>query len=107
MIKNKASARFEPRVKFVSYSGKWPNLCSGTLVLEIDGEIWTFGDALSDASHERFWIPGGDCGDVSLQGEWATDIAALPEELRELNLALEIDRVINASIERGHCRGCR
>jgi len=26
------------RVKFVSYNGHYPNLCSGNLVLEIDGE---------------------------------------------------------------------
>ena len=25
------------KVEFVSYDGKWPNLCSGKLVLSIDG----------------------------------------------------------------------
>lgn len=25
------------RVEFVSYTGKWPNLCSGILTLNIDG----------------------------------------------------------------------
>lgn len=30
-------------VEFVSYSGKWPNLCSGELTLEIDGEEVAFG----------------------------------------------------------------
>lgn len=30
-------------VKFVSYDGKWPNLCTGTLVLNIDGTDYSFG----------------------------------------------------------------
>lgn len=30
-------------VKFVSYTGNYPNLCRGDLTLEIDGEIVTFG----------------------------------------------------------------
>lgn len=29
-------------VEFVSYDGDFPNLCSGTLVLRIDGEKVTF-----------------------------------------------------------------
>ena len=29
------------RVEFVSYSGRYPNLCSGTLVLRIDGKTVT------------------------------------------------------------------
>lgn len=29
-------------VEFVSYDGEYPNLCSGTLMLSIDGEPWNF-----------------------------------------------------------------
>lgn len=29
-------------VEFISYNGDFPNLCSGTLVLRIDGEEVTF-----------------------------------------------------------------
>ena len=29
-------------VKFISYDGKYPNLCRGKLTLEIDGEKVTF-----------------------------------------------------------------
>lgn len=32
-------------VKFVSYTGRYPNLCSGILTLEIDGENVNFGYA--------------------------------------------------------------
>ena len=30
-------------VKFVSYDGKWLNLCTGTLVLNINGTDYSFG----------------------------------------------------------------
>ena len=30
-------------VKFVSYDGEYPNLCTGTLVLNIDGTDYSFG----------------------------------------------------------------
>ena len=31
------------RVKFVSYTGEYPNLCDGVLTLEIDGVQYKFG----------------------------------------------------------------
>lgn len=30
-------------VKFISYSGKYPSLCCGELILEIDGKEYSFG----------------------------------------------------------------
>lgn len=35
---------FKPKnVEFVSYTGGWPNLCSGVLTLKIHGEEHRFG----------------------------------------------------------------
>ena len=39
---------FKPKnVEFVSYTGGWPNLCSGVLTLKIHGEEHRFGYRLS------------------------------------------------------------
>lgn len=44
-------------VKFVSYIGSYPNLCSGKLTLEIEGETVSFG-YFAD-SLPPFWTSGG------------------------------------------------
>ena len=40
---------YRGKVKFISYDGKYPNYCSGTLTLEIDGETAVF------KPENRFW----------------------------------------------------
>lgn len=37
-------------VKFISYTGKYPNLCSGILTLEIDGRTIRFGNRYVDST---------------------------------------------------------
>ena len=39
-------------VEFVSYNGKFPNLCRGTLVIKVNGE---------EISLENYLISGGQC----------------------------------------------
>lgn len=39
-------------VEFVSYNGKFPNLCSGTLVIKMNGK---------EVSLENYLISGGQC----------------------------------------------
>lgn len=39
-------------VEFVSYTGKYPNLCNGTLTLRIDGKEVRFNDKVS--GNKRF-----------------------------------------------------
>ena len=39
----KSSSVENSRVKFIDYTGRYPNLCSGVLTLEIDGKIYKFG----------------------------------------------------------------
>ena len=104
-------------VKFVSYTGKYPNLCSGVLTLEIDGEEYRFGHDYTiynwntDGNYDRFWSSGGSCGFINgyseeyvKQGEWTIDVSAMPEELKKY--AAEIDEVFNSNVRYGCCGGC-
>ena len=97
------SSSVENNVKFISYTGKWPNLCSGDLTLEINGKTYKFGYG---QEYPSFWTSGGSCSirhGVSY-GEWEIDVDDLPEELRKY--ALEIDRVFNENVDYGCCGGC-
>ena len=94
-------------VKFISYTGKWPCLCVGTLTLEINGKEYTFGHG---GKYYSFWHSGGSCGFTNgyrdsyvNHGEWKIDIEELPEELR--CYASEIDEVLNATVAEGCCGG--
>ncbi len=56
-------------IKFISYTGKYPNLCSGVLTVEIDGKEYKFGHEYTDYdwknncykndNFEQFWTSGG------------------------------------------------
>lgn len=85
-------------VKFISYTGKYPNLCNGVLTLEICGEKVTF--------EKPFWISGGHCVHTYgiLKGEWEIDYNAIPEKYRKY--AYEIDEVFNDNVDHGCCGGC-
>jgi hypothetical protein len=107
-------------VKFVSYTGKWPNLCSGVLTLEIDGIAYHFGhevgsyditaNKFKDNNCDSFWHSGGcvqadeDWNYNVLQGEWEIDADEIPEEFRKY--AAEIDEVFNNNVPWGCCGGC-
>lgn len=96
-------------VKFISYTGRWPNLCSGILTLEINGKTYKFGYS---QKYPKFWYSGGSCGfkdrvnweSYINYGDWEIDVDDLPEELRKY--ASEIDRVFNENVEPGCCGGC-
>ncbi len=99
-------------VKFVNYTGKYPNLCRGTLTLEIDGIEYTFGGKYNEpeTDFKQFWCSGGNvrfddnwCAHVERE-EWTIDVDDLPEQFREY--AQEIDRVFNENVEWGCCGGC-
>ena len=95
---NKDDSRVD-HVKFVSYTGKYPTLCSGKLTLLIDGENVEF-----DGIKDRFLASGGFIsGDYyAYTGEWVICIDDIPEKYRKY--AYEIDRVFNEHVPHG-CRG--
>lgn len=107
-------------VEFISYTGRYPNLCSGVLTLKIDGEICRFGhesgsfnfnkDKYDDDNYDEFWYSGGkvsfsgEYGYNVSEGEWEIDVNELPEKFRKY--ASEIDYTFNANVEHGCCGGC-
>lgn len=113
------------RVRFISYTGGYPNLCSGILTLEIDGKEYKFGhnygnyhyddkgvgrftdEDPDNPNFEKFWSSGGYITgfyeDVE-SGEWEIDADDLPEQFRDI--ANEIDEVFNANVPWGCCGGC-
>jgi len=105
-------------IKFISYTGEYPNLCSGVLTLEINGVEYRFGhDYLksdswkNDGNHQAFWRSGGSCGFIGdfedcyvNEGSWIIDVDELPDELKQY--AHEIDEVFNDNVDYGCCGGC-
>ncbi len=111
MLINKNS-KMNSHVKFVSYTGGYPNLCNGILTLEIDGATYTFGSSWKEPKPDfnKFWCSGGSVTadehwdfDVK-QGEWVINVNDLPEQFRKY--AIEIDEVFNENVEWGCCGGC-
>lgn len=98
----KTSDKYE--IKFISYTGKYPNLCSGDLTLNVNGKIMEFG---YNKPYPCFWITGGGCsfkeGNVS-KGKWLINMSKLPDELQ--NYANELEIIINDNIPYGCCGGC-
>lgn len=107
MLVNAESLEVTKHVKFISYTGKWPNLCGGILTLEIDGVQVQFGNEWNnDKLNPRFWEPGRySLMTYGERSEWQIDVDKLPEKYRKY--AAEIDQVFNSYVEYGHCGGCR
>lgn len=87
------------RVEFVSYDGKFPNLCSGKLVLRIDGEEIAFPEYCM-RSGGSVWF--SDDWDAHIESDpWSVDV---PEQYADLKK--EIEDCVNENVEHGCCGGC-
>lgn len=114
LVNTESMQQNEKHVQFVSYSGKYPTLCSGVLVLEIDGQEFSFGYSHnapdgSAPDFPPFWRTGGGCGFCgnvpnTWEGEWEIDGDWLPEQFH--SFADEIDREFNENVDYGCCGGC-
>jgi len=78
-------------VKFVSYDGAWPNLCSGTLVISIDDVQFKF--------EQDNLCSGGNSGPWTISN-WPKGIPN-NKKLREA-----IIKLVNNNIQWGCCGGC-
>jgi hypothetical protein len=88
-------------VKFISYDGAYPNLCSGTLVLAIEGKEYKF---------PRSCLSSG--GSVSFTDDWEEIVTSGPWEITDFPVDFpeyakkEAVAVVNQNIEYGCCGGC-
>lgn len=86
-------------IEFVSYNGRYPNLCRGTLVIKVNGE---------EVSLENYLYSGGRCwfdkewNDHVEEGDWR--ITKLPDDLEPYRD--EILEVVNENVVHGCCGGC-
>ena len=103
-------------IEFVSYTGKYPNLCNGILTLNIDGKLVEFGHDYTKSWEELekdnppFWQSGGNCGirvdgdEYCEDGPWEIDEERIPEEYKKY--AKEIRKIFNENVQFGCCGGC-
>lgn len=89
------------QIEFVSYTGKYPNLCGGELRVRVEGK-----ERLVDSS----LISGGTCywdsrnlQEILTAGAWSVyfrDESFTPEE------QARIVELVNANVPHGCCGGC-
>lgn len=96
-------------VEFVSYTGKFPNLCSGELTLKIDGKVVTFGSDYTKCEYPQFWCSGGNTfiypdEEGVIKEPWIIYKEDLPDKYHVY--LDEIREEFNSSVPYGCCGGC-
>lgn len=93
------------RVEFVSYDGEYPNLCSGTLILKVEGvNVEMPKYCLRSCGRVWFEKVEGGLDEHVESGAWKIDSYWMPEFLKPFTE--EMEAVINANIPQGCCGGC-
>jgi hypothetical protein len=85
----------------IQYDGSYPNLCSGTLVVTIDGVEWQF-PRYALCSGGSVWFDE-DWSENVTQGDWT--IVEWPAGFPE-NIKKDVLEAINENIQSGCCGGC-
>ena len=89
-------------IEFISYSGKWPNLCRGTLIIKVNEREYYLNNILNSGGSCRFL---NGYSEVYVEhGNWHIHKESLPEEIR--NLKDEIENIVNLNVKHGCCGGC-
>ena len=94
------------KIEFVSYDGKYPNLCSGVLTLKVDGEEYSWNHCLGSGGRIEH---DGNWNDIQIHtGPWEVHLDY--DDLHHLNFTEEeinlITDLVNENVEPGCCGGC-
>ncbi len=85
----------------IKYNGKYPNLCSGKLIVVINGIKWVFPDYCLSSGGSVFF--NEDWGEQIESGPWS--ISEYPEGF-PANLKEAVTVAVNDNIPHGCCGGC-
>ena len=98
-LKNKSK---EKVLEFVSYNGSYPNLCSGTLILKLNGKEIRFPDYCLSSGGSAYFTNNYSEEHVD-KGEWNIKYFPddFPEELKDTAI-----RLVNENVHQGCCGGC-
>jgi hypothetical protein len=88
-------------LKFVSYDGRYPSLCSGKLVLDLDGRRVEFPNHCLVSGGSVYQDDDG--GYTTSEGEWS--ISEWPEGFPE-DLKTRACELVNENVMHGRCGGC-
>ena len=114
------------KIKFISYTGKWPNLCSGVLTVEINGKEYKFGHEIDDYdfktnsyktdNFDGFWLTGGcikmsidrdmwsENGPWKINGYWESADEKHPQWV--IDILPKLLEIFNENVPHGCCGGC-
>lgn len=88
-------------LKFISYSGDYPSLCYGTLIVELNGQQYELKNKLCSGGSVK---ADENWNFEVTQGPWRIDRDDLPEELK--SHYYELKELVNDNIQQGCCGGC-
>jgi len=92
----------ENKLEFVSYDGEYPNLCSGILILRLNGEDIVF-PKYSLSSGGGVWFENDYKEEHVEDGEWS--IKEFPENF-PVSLCQQATDLVNDNVPHGCCGGC-
>ena len=89
-------------LEFVSYNGGYPNLCSGKLIMKLNGKRIEFPDYCLRSGGSWYFTNGYSEEHVE-EGEWEIEEFPknFPEELKE-----KANELVNNNVPFGCCGGC-
>lgn len=91
-------------LKFISYSGDYPNLCRGVLTIcdTISGKTYSLSHVLKTGGSCRYDPETHECW--TEEGPWTICKNSLPSALQPY--VDDITEIVNANIPHGCCGGC-
>ena len=90
------------KINFISYSGSFPNLCCGVLIIEIDKTRYELAGVMVSGGSVYF---SDDYRNEHIEeGDWFIPESRLPDNLK--SLVTEITEVVNENVPKGCCGGC-